>query len=387
MSRRKGRYERRQQKRLQNKIDRGKSIGTLEDIFTFNDMFFIGHKCCNGVRWKQSIQNFESHLFSGTAKRRKEILSEEYKWKKYNHFELHERGVIREIDAPHIQDRQIHKILTNKVLLPCYRPLLIYRNGASLKGKGLSFTRKLLKQDLIKHYRKYKLSGSIIIIDFKKFFPSANREYIKNIHKLINIDSKIQSLLDNILDTFNGNKGVPLGVELSQIEMVMYPSKLDNYISCQLGLKVGHYMDDYYVLIPPNINSKEILKKIELKAIENKLTINMKKTHILKFGAPFKFCKIKYIITESGKIVTHANRDTIKRACRKLKKLYSKFINNKVGAIDIWAIIHSCNNYYNDSNDHGRIMKLYKRFYKIYNFPCDKYERFKEYNERIHNTY
>ena len=24
-------------------------------------MFFYGRKCCNGVRWKQSVQNFEAH--------------------------------------------------------------------------------------------------------------------------------------------------------------------------------------------------------------------------------------------------------------------------------------------------------------------------------------
>ncbi|MBR1602669.1 MAG: hypothetical protein IJ667_04440, partial [Synergistaceae bacterium] len=61
MSRRKGRYERRMFKRGRNKELRGEAVGGLADIFTFHDMFKLGRVCCNGVRWKQSTQNFERH--------------------------------------------------------------------------------------------------------------------------------------------------------------------------------------------------------------------------------------------------------------------------------------------------------------------------------------
>lgn len=79
MSRRKGRYERRQAKREANKTKRCQEVGGLNDVFTYHDMFLSGRKCCNGVRWKNSAQRFELHLFSGTAARRREIL--EHKWK------------------------------------------------------------------------------------------------------------------------------------------------------------------------------------------------------------------------------------------------------------------------------------------------------------------
>lgn len=118
MSRRKGRYERRQAKREANKIKRCQEVGGLNDVFTYHDMIVSGRKCCNGVRWKNSAQRFELHLFSGTAKRRREILEQKWKPSKYVHFTISERGKTRPIDAPCIQDRQMQKVLPKR---SCYR--------------------------------------------------------------------------------------------------------------------------------------------------------------------------------------------------------------------------------------------------------------------------
>ena len=133
--RREARYHRRKSKRQANRLKRSKEVGTLQDVFNYHDMFFYGRKCCTGVRWKQSTQNFELHLFSGTAKRRREVLDGKWKQKKCAHFTISERGKVRPIDAPHIDDRQIHKVFTNEVLIPLYHPGMICDNGASQRGK------------------------------------------------------------------------------------------------------------------------------------------------------------------------------------------------------------------------------------------------------------
>lgn len=60
------------------------------------------------------------------------------------HFTLKERGKVRPIDAPHIEDRQVYKVLTKKVLVPLYVPSMIYDNKASQKAGGLHFHYKRL---------------------------------------------------------------------------------------------------------------------------------------------------------------------------------------------------------------------------------------------------
>lgn len=67
------RYQRRKAKREQRKIERARAVGGLARVFTYNAMYKAGKKCCNGVRWKNSTQRFELHLFSETAKRRRQL--------------------------------------------------------------------------------------------------------------------------------------------------------------------------------------------------------------------------------------------------------------------------------------------------------------------------
>ena len=43
---------------------------------------------------------------------------------------------VRVIDAPHIKDRLIHKVISNEILIPLYEPYFIYDNGASQGLKG-----------------------------------------------------------------------------------------------------------------------------------------------------------------------------------------------------------------------------------------------------------
>ena len=181
--RREARYQRRQARRQQKKADRCAALGPIEDVFSYRKMFFYGRKCCSGVRWKQSTQNFELHLFSGTARRRREVINGKWKQKKCTHFVLCERGKVRPIDVPHITDRQIHKTLCNEVLIPIYGPGMIYDNGASQKDKGLHWHFRRVQDQLRWHYRRYGRAGAVGLIDLKGFFPNAPHAALYQRHK------------------------------------------------------------------------------------------------------------------------------------------------------------------------------------------------------------
>lgn len=252
--RREARYQRRKARRQERREARCAALGPIDKVFSYRKMFFYGRKCCNGVRWKQSVQNFESHLFSGTARRRREVLNGTWKPKKCVHFTLHERGKIRPIDAPHITDRQIHKTLCNEVLVPLYTPSMIYDNGASQKGKGLHWHYMRLKQHLLWHYRRYGREGAVLQIDLKKYFPNAPHALIYQRHEQLILDPQLRALADKIIQ-FSPcpmpGRGMPLGVEPSQQEMVSMPSQIDNWMKCQARVEYGgHFMDDYLMTFP-----------------------------------------------------------------------------------------------------------------------------------------
>ena len=257
--RRQGRYERRQAKRKRNRQRVLDSIGSAEEVFNYHDMFRYGKECTKGVMWKQSAQNFKRHLFSRTAVNRKRALHG-YKPRRLMEFTLNERGKTRQIEAPHIDDRQIQKVLSKEVLTKLYLPRMIYDNGASLPGKGLQFSQGQLDRKLREHEKRYGMAGWIIIADFSGFFPNADREIIKTKHREIP-DERIRKMLDVVTDMGSGDKGVPLGVENSQLEMIALPSPLDNYMNCQMHVRTGHYMDDYHMLVPPGMDPEEVKQK------------------------------------------------------------------------------------------------------------------------------
>lgn len=378
MSRRKGRYMRRQEKRSAKRIEHNMSVGSLTDVFSYNNLYKAGKKCCTGVRWKSSVQRFEQHLFSGTAVRRRLIL--EYRWVPggYVHFLLSERGKIRPIDAPRIQDRQIHKLFTHKVLLPLYLPSMIWNNGASLQGKGFEFSKQELRNDLRYHFRRYGRDGWIILIDFRQFFPTVSHEIIFLRHEKLILNEDLRNIAGDIVNTVPGGIGLPLGVEPSQAEMIAFPSALDNYIKCQLSIKcAGHYMDDYYIIVPPDQDPKEIMRLIVNKATELKLTVSMSKSKIVPLTKPFKYCKAKYTLTESGKVIVNGNRDGMKRARRKIKAFYDKIQNGEMSYEDLWTSVNGILAYFESYNDHKRILRLRRLFFSIYGFSPEKYENFK----------
>lgn len=377
MSRRRGRRFRREQKRKQKHEERCKELGGAKDVFTYNRLFKAGQDCCKGVRWKQSVQNFEAHLFSRTAVCMRQLKSGNYKFKPYSHFTLCERGKERPIDAPSIQDRQPEKVFTQDVLLPLYQTSMIYNNGASLPGKGFGFALKELKKDLVKHYRKYGREGGILLTDGKKFFPSADHNVIKARHEKLILNTELRDFADRVIDTIQGDVGLPLGVEPSQAEMVALPSALDNYMKCQMRMKgYGHYMDDFYVLIPPGVDWHEIFDAMKRKAAECGITLNRQKTRYVPLAKPFRFCKAKFIITETGKIITRANKKAMPRNRRKLKAFKELYDKGKMTAQDLWCAVNGMIAYLRRYNEYNHIKELCNLFHDLFGWSCWRYKEF-----------
>ncbi len=372
------RYQRRMEERLRRKRERSDKVGTIDDALSYSKLFKAGKRCCNGVRWKQSAQSFELHMFSKTAVSVRRLRTGKWKPGRCTHFLLQERGKIRPIDAPQIQDRQVHKAYTKNVLLPLYIPDMIWNNGASLEGKGFEFSRNALKEDLRSYYRHYGLEGNVILLDFKQFFPSAPHDALFARHKRLIFNNELREIGDVIVRSNGLTKGMPLGVEPSQAEMIALPSELDNYIKCQLGMKyAGHYMDDYYILVPPHLDAKDILRKVIAKAEGIGFTISRSKTRIQPICKPFKYCKAKYTLHSTGRVVVNGNRDGIKRARRKIKAFYGKLDRREMTYEDLWTSVNGILAYFESYDDHNRVLKLRRLFYHIYGFSPEKIQHFR----------
>ena len=122
--------------------------------------------CKKGVDWKESVQRYESNLLQNINTLRKALLDGTYRQKAFYEFDINERGKPRHIKSMHISDRVLQRALCDYVLNPVLFKNLIYDNGASVKGKGIEFSRKRLKVHLQRYYRKHGNKGWVLKIDF-----------------------------------------------------------------------------------------------------------------------------------------------------------------------------------------------------------------------------
>lgn len=223
LERREARYKRRKKKREDKNSKRNKIFCDIDKIFSFSKVMYYADKCCNGVGYKKSTQNFKIHMFTIIATTCRNIKTNNYKVGKTYKFQINERGKIRDIDAPHINDRLVHKVLANEVLLPIYSPHMIYDNGASMKNKGFLFCIDRVKYKLYNWYKKYGLNGYAVIIDFSKYFQNCSHDIIHNIHKKYIYDDYLIKVIEDYL--FIG-EGIALGVEIAQREACIVPNEI-----------------------------------------------------------------------------------------------------------------------------------------------------------------
>ena len=317
------RYFRRKRLRELMTIERSNKYGNIEEIFCFHKVMYYADKCCNGVRYKKSTQNFQLHMFTNIANTCRNIKNGTYVVGKTYKFKINERGKIRNIDATHITDRLVHKGISNEILLPIYTPHMIYDNGASVKGKGFGFAIKRVKSKLKKWNRKYGLNGYVVLIDFSKFFENCSHDVIHSIHKRYIYNDRLIKIIEDYL--FIG-KGIALGVEIAQREACIIPNRLDHFLQTK-GYMIERYMDDTFFICGDYDEAVKVLNDYYLICDNLHIKVNKKKTKIVPIRKYFKYCKWKYNIIENGNVILIPCKDTIYRQRRKLRRMKKKRIS------------------------------------------------------------
>lgn len=348
---------------------------TYKSILTdANHLYSAYHKCIENIVWKESTQRFMINHLRNIFKLQDELIDQSYVTGKTNEFILTERGRIRPITGLELRDRIVRHVLCDDILLPEIRKRIIYDNGASLKDRGISFSRKRFEIHLHKYYKEHGNDGYILFGDFSKFYDNIIHKIAKEqLLDLINNDYYINWLLDIIFKGFELDvsymtdeefievlytvfnklihrevpkelltgakmlqKSIDVGDQLSQLIGIYYPNRIDTYVKYVASQKYyGRYMDDWYIIS----NSKEDLHILLNDIIKISgglgIHINQKKTHIVKVSSTYKYLQVKYQLTDNGRIIKRINPDRITAMRRKLKKLAVKHNNCDIEYVHI----------------------------------------------------
>ena len=307
-----------------------KSSGSLNAIFSYEHLYNSYLKAIIGVKWKPSTQQYMVNACCRIARLYNELKNREFRNGKTNNFKVCERGKTREISALSLKDRIVHKCLCDYYLTPLLTKSLIHDCGATLKGKGLAFTRKRVVCHLQRYYRQNgNNKGYVLKADFHHYFESIKHDILINQLSKIVKDKETLEFVKYLIPT--DLKGLGLGSQMSQICALYYVSKLDHYLKEKMRFKFyGRYMDDIYII--SHHKNKLYKAKTYLKGELQKLGVelNENKTHIYSLDKGFVFCKTRYKLTESGKVLKLIASKTLSSFNRKAKNGHN-IIPSKLG--------------------------------------------------------
>lgn len=334
-----------------------KVAGSMDDFTNANALIEGYRRVRKASGWKDSTQKYGINLLTEIRDLQLALRSGTYEQGQGSVFRTCEQGHLRLVKALTVRDTVMQHSLCNDVLLPTLTPHLIHDNGASLKGKGISFTRKRFEEHLRWHFRRYGREGYILKVDFRKYFDNIRHDVMENgarpfiAEKPFAVETLRKVLKANRIDisftddpeydrkVFNSleyekleegiftgrrfmDKSIGIGSPVSQVAGIFVPSPIDTYCKTVKGIHCyDAYMDDRIIIHPDKQFLWELLEEIREIADCLGIFIHPDKTQIIKLSHGFTFLKTKYLLTETGRIVKRIPRDVVTRERRKLKKL------------------------------------------------------------------
>lgn len=388
-------------RRQARKEARNKDFDDYHNIIKMQNYVKALNKCKKNVSWKGTVQHYSQNAICEIDSVIKSLDSGKLpKLTNTAKIELYERGKKRIITPINIRDRMTQRALCDCSLSPVLNNTLIYDNGASMKGKGVEFTRMRLQTHLREAIKEYGSNFYVLTFDFKSFFDSIPHQTCLNVLNDNFQDRYIKGLVMAIIKSYhepfilketdaelreyhlyqlkhNQMCGICLGSQISQVMALSVPNKLDHFVKDKKSVRhYIRYMDDGIVFSNDKAFLHNLYKEMKTISAELGLTFNEKKTKIVKISKGFSFLKVQYHVTASGKIVQRLTRKSVVRMRRKLKKFRRLVDRGEMTYDDVYNSMQSwlshskiANSYttvrsmlrlYNDLFGGYRITKKYK---------------------------
>jgi hypothetical protein len=170
-------------------------------------------------------------------------------------------------------------------------------------------------------------------------------------------DKRIMKLIHDFITPFGDGKSLGLGSQISQISAIFYTNRVDHFIKEVLRIKYyGRYMDDLYLIHKDKRCLEYCLDEIIKIGESLGITVNAKKTRIVRLKDGIKFLKGIYSLSENGSIIRRADTDSRKRMKRKLIKFKRLKRRGKMSNADIYTAYQSWR---------GNYLKRFDAYYTV----------------------
>ena len=295
-------------------------MGEFEKVYQFESLYRAYREARKGKRWKEAAAKFEVNLLEALNLLSWQIEHKKYTLSPYNTFEVYEPKK-RIVMSNSYKDKVVQHALCDNVLQPAIERSFIMDNYASQTGKGTHYGLDRLEGFMRRFYRLYGVGGWVLKCDISKYFYSIKHDLLKTLIRKHVDDPGVLWLVDMIIDSTEGNVGIPIGNQSSQLFALLYLNRMDHFIKEKLGIKFyGRYMDDFYIIHEDKEYVRHCLREIQAHVEGLGLTLNAK-TGIFPLKNGLDFLGFHTYLTETGGVVRKIRRKSKNNVRRKLKRM------------------------------------------------------------------
>ena len=281
----------------------------FEKIYDMDNLEAALHNASKGKHWQRKVRKVEAERESYLAELQYMLKSHSFTTSGYKTKYIYEPKKRLISVLPFYPDRIVqHAIML--VMEPIWDRMMIYDSYACRKGKGQHKASNRCREHAIRY--EYCMQ-----FDISKFYPSIPHKQLKEVIRRKVKDKELLWLLDDIIDSADGDVGVPIGNYVSQWFGNLYLDRLDTYVKQELGVSAYlRYCDDFLVFSDDKEWLKHIGDAVE-RFCKEKLLLRLSRKNLFHTWQGIDFVGYRHF--RSGKVLVR--KRTAKRIMRKLKSL------------------------------------------------------------------
>lgn len=336
-------------------------MSKFDEVIKFGNLYDGLQKSQRNVLWKDSTAAYSLDGLKNTYRLKQDLENGTYQISRYQRFMVHEPKT-REIVATRIRDRQFQRAMCDTALYQDMIRGFIHNNCACLRGKGVDFAMNRMKETLRKYYLKHNTQGWVLKCDIRNYFPETPHETAKAAVRKREDDERICRHVDDIIDSFGGDRGIGLGSQVSQLIELAVLDSMDHYLTERLRMKYYiRYMDDFVIIHPDRGALEKALE--EIRGIVEALGLELnRKTQIYSLSQGIMWLKWHFTLTATGKIIRKMSRKKIAKQRRKMKKLTAKIMKGELEEKALDDSFQSWKANASRGNSHFEIRKIEKLY-------------------------
>lgn len=240
-----------------------KRFGNLyEQIYDMDNLKLAHQNARKGKGWYQEVLMVNSNPEFYLGLLQNKLKYKTYKTSEYETFIKNDSGKEREIyKLPYFPDRICQWAILQVIEKYLIRNLVTDTYSAIPK-RGIHFGLKRVMHDM---QTDVKGCQYCLKLDARKYYPSIDHDILKSKYRRLFKDKDLLWLLDEIIDSTEGSKGIPIGNYLSQYSGNFYFSSFDHWIKEVKHVKHYHrYMDDIVIFGESKEELHQLKKEIDV---------------------------------------------------------------------------------------------------------------------------